>query len=295
MCESEDEEHVLHSQGSVIAVNKNEKVEMTVLQSAANILTRDLLKFRGIHDGETCYIFGDGPSIKWFDLKEFNDHPAICCNMFPFHKDFDDLNVKYVICVEPWIFVPRFIQPRGYHGFRNVAAEYKKHLYSMHDKEIFVSLSNRFSLRGKNIHYVYRRLPRYINHTDKLLSQFDCFSGSFYATLALAYFLGFKTIILIGFDAWTIQPARKSHWYEYGEGELFEATNFAHEFLNVLRSVVDIVTIVGNGQSRNVKAISYETYTGKPLVFKENHELLTDRDFKIMSTNPRYMMSPSVT
>ena len=26
-------------------------------------------KFHNIHEGETCYIFGDGPSIKYFDLK----------------------------------------------------------------------------------------------------------------------------------------------------------------------------------------------------------------------------------
>jgi hypothetical protein len=262
--------------------------EMRMSHIVADILTRGLRQFSNRHEGETCYIFGDGPSIKWFDLKAFNDHPAICCGLLPFHKDFGELNAKYVTMVEPWMFVPQCFQPKMLHGMQHIGAEYKKRVSSMPGKEIFVSLSNRLSLRGKNIHYVYRKLPRCINQTDKLLNQFDCFSGSFYATLALAYYLGFRTIFLVGFDGWTIQPARALHWYELGEGEFFEPTNFATEFLNVLKRDMDIYTISCDGKSQNVTSISYEAHTGNIPTFRENCELLSRNDLDVLATYSGY-------
>lgn len=50
----------------------------------------NLEKYKDIHKGETCYIFGDGPSIKWFDLSKFSDHIGISCGVIPFHNDFEN-------------------------------------------------------------------------------------------------------------------------------------------------------------------------------------------------------------
>lgn len=265
---------------------------MNIQQLVANIFTRQLEKFSNIHKGETCYIFGDGPSLKWFEFAEFTDHPAICCGMIPFHNDFDKLDVRYVTLVESRLFVPKIFQPKILHELRGIAAEYKRLIYYLRDKEIFVSLTNRLSLTGKNIHYVYRRLPERDNQTDGLLNEFDCFGGSFYASLTLAYYLGFKKIYLVGFDGWTIQPARALHWYEMGEGEFFQPTNFATDFLDILRKEIDIYTIAYDGQSCNTKLIDYETYTGKAPVYKENTELLSEYCLNVLATYPDYKIFP---
>ena len=50
--------------------------------------------------------------------------------MIPFHKDFDKLDVRYVAIVEPWLFVPKFLQPGILHCLRQVAAEYKRRIAS---------------------------------------------------------------------------------------------------------------------------------------------------------------------
>jgi hypothetical protein len=260
---------------------------------AAKLFTPGLKRFSNLHKGETCYIFGDGPSIKWFDLTLFNEHPAICCGMIPFHKDFHKLNVKYITLVEPWVFTPKLFQPKILHDLRHIAAEYKIFVKNTSDKEFFVSLSNRFSLSATNINYVYRGLPEIRNRTDELLSQFDLFAGSFHASLSLAYYLGFSKIYLVGFDAWTIQPARTMRWYELGEGQFFEPTNFATYFLKILKQEMDICTISLDGQSSNVTNINYEKHTERAPVFKENHELLDDRYLKILASCPEYRIYPS--
>lgn len=261
---------------------------MNFRQIAADLFTGQLERFNHRHEGETCYIFGDGPSIKWFDFSEFGNHPAICCGMIPFHKDFDKLDVRYIALVEPWLFVPKLFQPKILHCLRQVAAEYKCRIAGLSDKEFFVSLSNRFSLSGKNINYVYRNLPNPRNAIDKQLNQFDCFGGSFHASLSLAYYMGFKKIYLVGFDAWTIQPARTLRWYELGDGEYFDPTNFALEYLKVLKPEIDIYTISKDGESCNVKNISYASYTGKQPEYKENYELLSEHMLNTLGTCHEY-------
>jgi len=261
---------------------------MNIKHHLTSAFTSGLKKFNNIHKGETCYIFGDGPSIKWFDLKKFNNHPSICCGMIPFHNDFSYLDVKYVSLVEPWIFTPRMLQPKIIHNLKDIAIEYKKFIKRTPEKEFFISLSNRFSLTGSNVNYVYCGLPENRKRTDELLNEFNLFSGSFHATLTLAYYMGFTKIYLVGFDAWTIQPARTLRWYELGEGELFEATNFATDFLDVLKRDVDIYTISKDGKSRNVNNISYKDFTGNDIRFKENHQLMDPYYLNVLSTCSEY-------
>ena len=153
--------------------------------------------------------------------------------MIPFHNDFKQLDVRYVTIVEPWNFAHRLLQPKLAYltQLKYIAAEYRKFIDITHDKEFFVSLSNSLSFRGRFINYVFRGFPNFRNDIDKIFSQYDLYAGSFHATLALAYYLGFKKIYFIGFDAWTIQPARSLRWYELGMDETCEISNLAEESL----------------------------------------------------------------
>jgi len=241
-------------------------------------------KFSNIHKGEVCYIFGDGPSIKWFELSEFNDYPSICCGLIPFHKDFEKLNVKYISSVGAWKFVPKILQPKTQLKLRSITNEYRKIIEKNKDIEFFVHISNYFSLMGSNINYVYKTFPVVRNKTDELLINTNLFGGAFHSSLAIAYLLGFTKIYLVGFDAWTIQPARSLRWYELGEGEFFEATNFATDFLEILGKNIDIYTISSDGTSKNVKNISYQDYTGKKPEFRENFELIERHLLDVIDT-----------
>jgi hypothetical protein len=260
-------------------------------------LTSRLAKFYNLHEGESCYIFGDGPSIKWFDLTCFNDLPSICCNMIPFHRDYSKLRIKYVSMTSPWIFVRECMRPdvKALRGFTEVMREYKAILRSNPDKQYFVHISNCVSLRGKNINYVYRGLPSIRNDKDVLINRKDLFSGAFQSTLSLACYMGFSKVYLVGFDAWTIQPGKNMHWYEYGEGELFEPTNLAMEFLGALKNRMELYTITPSALdiSKNVIAINYKEYTGKSVKYTENTSLLTSNNLEILASYPGYKIMPS--
>ena len=249
----------------------------------------NLNKYKDIHKGETCYIFGDGPSIKWFDLTKFSDHIGISCGTIPFHNDFEKLNVKYHMLVEPWFYCPAWVQPHQYlKDYKPLSYAQADIMKKYKDIEFFINLSNFPWEIGKNINYVHRAL---VNDKSKLMDikeLEDPFSGSFQATLSLAYLMGFSKVYLVGFDGWTIQPARTKRWYEIGEGEYFTPANFALDFLDTIKKNMDIYTISFEGESCNVKNINYRRYTDQEPIFKENNEILNNKYLKVLDSFPEY-------
>lgn len=256
-----------------------------VKKAISSVFTRSLKKFKGVERGASCYIFGDGPSIKFFDLKSFKDKPGICCGMIPFHKDFYELNIRYVTLIEPWFFSPDFAPKKSdVKDTRIIMAKYLEIIEANPHREFFVNLTNFPILRGANINYVLQTLPGEGRLIKGLGSSFNPFQGSFHAVLSLAYYMGFSEVYLIGFDAWTVQPSKTSRWYEKGEGLIFKTENFAIDFLDEIKKKMDIYTISAYGDSVNVKNISYSNYTGQPLVFRENYQLMEDQYLRALAT-----------
>lgn len=262
---------------------------------AAKLFTPGIKKFSNLHKGESCYLFGNGESIKWFDLSLFGDHPAVGCNMLPFHKDFHKLDVRYMTLVEPWYFTSKLLQPKRYHESRAISAEYKKIIRVTPDIEYFVSLSNKFSFSGSNVNYVFRGFPEIRNKTDELLSQFDLFGGGFHATLSLAYYLGFSKIYLVGFDSWVALPQYNLRFCELGKGVASNNVPPAESllYMNIIERETDLCAITLDGQTCHVEGISYEKYTGKSPVFKENYEIINDDYLKLLASNSYYKVYPS--
>ncbi|MFT3858150.1 MAG: hypothetical protein QM742_11860 [Aquabacterium sp.] len=254
----------------------------------SSLLLARLKRFEGIHKGQSCYIFGDGPSLKWFDLSAFKDRPAIACNNVMFHKGFDELDVLYYAIVAPWLFCPIWMQRhRNIRELRGLAAAYRARIHASPDIEFFLAWSNRGSIRAPNVTFLGRKLPAGQEQYEQL-NAFNLFGGAFNAALSLAYYMGFSEVYLVGFDSWIIQPARKSHWYERGEGEFFEPTNLAQDFLNALKPRMDIYAVGVEGGSRNVNYVAYETLTGRKPSYTENTSLLTPESRAILSTFPGY-------
>jgi hypothetical protein len=247
-----------------------------------------LERFRGLHAGESCYIFGDGPSLKWMDLRHFQRFPALCCGHLPFHVDFTKLDVRYCSLVEPWGFCPSWMQDRDLRQWRSIGNAYRAAIQANRDKHFFVHVSNMFSLREPNVHYVFRRPPSSALSDGWVFNNLDLFGGSMRAALTLMWFLGFSQMYLVGFDAWAVQPSRNGHWYEVGEGIPFQATNLDHEFLDLLKTRVSIYTIGVEGKSRNVEYLDYESYTGCLPQYRENSELLQPGYCDVLATYPGY-------
>ena len=67
-----------------------------LLNFSARPILKRIQRFKDIHRGESCYLFGDGTSIKYFDLNKFTDKISIPCGFLLFHNDIYGLNILIV-------------------------------------------------------------------------------------------------------------------------------------------------------------------------------------------------------
>jgi len=168
----------------------------------------DLMKIRklkNIHKGEKVYIVADSAELRFFDLKKFDDAPMICFN---FSWLIDDIYYRksplYAHYIEPYFFTCKSKLSRD-------TRKYLTKRIKNGNLTFFTSLSNRFSLNGKNIFHLFQKIP-----FDKLTkslyedeNNFMLWSGS--TAISLAVFMGFKEAFLIGFS--NHSNSYVEHWY----------------------------------------------------------------------------------
>lgn len=256
----------------------------------AKPLLSKLHKYKGSHKGESCYLMGDGVSLKWFDLAAFGDLTTIPCGFIPFHNDFDRLSVDYVSIIETWWFYPfQWTTSPPISLIRNpISASYKKDVIDRYtEKKFIVNLSNYPTLRKKNVFYNYKYFLDAALPENHLSNRINCYEGSLRWMILLAVYLGFDHVYLVGCD-YTHIPCRGLHWYEKGEGIYSSFPGYQKEFFEVAKEFVDITTITLDGTSEFINARTYEEHTGRRPLYRENTELLSDKYLQLLASWPGY-------
>ncbi len=241
------------------------------------------------HSNDTCYILGDGPSLKNFDYKKLRQYPAICCGLQALHKDFNHLNVMYYSIIEPYLFypdcliIPKKLQYLKEH--RLVTNEFKKIILIQKQINFFLNLSNILAIKGDNIVFTHRTLVKKNKKFHKFfVNNIDPFSGSFQATLSIALLLGFTKVYLIGFDAFTIEDS-PYRWYEKkseNKQEVKTLKKKEHKFLEIYKEHMEILNISDRGTMCNLKNEDYFEHTGAKPRFRENFQLVSKEHFKLL-------------
>ena len=238
-----------------------------------------LENFKNKHSNESCYIFGDGISLKSFNLKLFNDHKAFFINNVIFHKDVHTLNLSYGVALRPLFFYEIFRKPdnkKKKFYFRNYLINYyKKKIKRYSDINFFLDFSNFPMLLKQNTFYLFREYTD-INFeffkecSKKNIKNFD---SGLKGAISMAIYMGFKEIYLIGCD-YTHEKSFSRHWYQKGSGIYYKLPNYYREFFQIACKYTKIITITKEGKGSVLPSMTYSQYTGKKLTYKENTELL---------------------
>ena len=69
----------------------------------SNLVSKNI-KFKDKYINQSCYIIGNGQSIKYFDLKKFSKNKTLTCGWMFLHKDYKNLDVIADIHFHPGIF-----------------------------------------------------------------------------------------------------------------------------------------------------------------------------------------------
>ena len=63
-------------------------------------------RFKDLHKGQDCIIFGNGGSINFYNLSDFDFAVGIGVNLFPAHIEFGHTDFRYHVIPEPLLFYP---------------------------------------------------------------------------------------------------------------------------------------------------------------------------------------------
>lgn len=246
-------------------------------------------RFKDIHRGDSCYLIGDGISVKWFDLKEFSDKISISLSLIPFHREFEALEVKYLTMSGPFWFYPNFLIKAitGESSVPYIRKAYSDVIQSNPDRQFFLNLSNYLALRKKNLFYMFRDIPDERLPANFITHRINAFHGCFRSSVLLAIYMGFDHCYLVGCD-YTHVPSRSLHWFEKGQGEFCPQKDYNKDFFEIAKEFIDITTITLDGTSEFINSVTYKQYTGRDPVYQENTALVDERYLKILSTWPGY-------
>jgi hypothetical protein len=247
-----------------------------------------LSQFHNINYGDSCYIFGDGGSTKNYDLKHFQNLPSICCGKMFLRKNFNYLNTLYYTIPEPRLFWPNFFPIiQRLKDNKEVGKLLKEKILELDNINFFLNATNFGFISGKNINFIHRSISKI-----ELPNKLDPFAGSFKTVLSLAYHFGFKKVYLIGFDSFTKSSFSDLRWYEYGKIKgVFNRSIIENRMIDFYKEKMDITSIgLTDKDSINFKSISYKEFTGESPNYLENYELTTNKNLKILSTQPYHKM-----
>lgn len=264
------------------------KILKKVFTNALFFQLKELKKFKNIHVGEECYIFGGGNSIKRMDLAAFKDRKSIVMNYLPFHNDFGQLDCRYITFIAPFFF-SRFLgrYPKKFKKHQFLISQVFKNLIKSNvDKNFFMNATNIFYHRGKNLTHVFSDFP---DNKDSLSEEIDCFTGGLRFSIALAAYMGFSKVYLVGCD-YTFEPASHHHWFEKGTGLIGKVDGYEKEFFSLAQRHLSITTVTLDSESEVLPFITYKELTGRDPLYRENTDLINSEYLNILKQWPEFLI-----
>jgi hypothetical protein len=170
------------------------------------------------HKGQVCYIIGNGTSINEVDLQNINDGVVFACNQIFFHKNFDEINIKYYTLIEPFFgsffgakYVKEFINL-----FEDINRAFAGKSTSLFFHPTIKKMLKKYNLLQQNNLYYVTSLSS--NAKPEMLSNnmsgvFNFGQGALSFMIGSAIYMGFKKIILIG-CGYTYNPRQQYHFYD---------------------------------------------------------------------------------
>jgi len=258
-------------------------------------------RFKGIHNGESCYLFGNAKSLKYYDLSLFNDRVSIGCNNLYLHKDFSKIGVKYYYRGAPFTHYPFHSNPYSNNKLEkntNGSYSYKKSFFHENkDTNFFIDVSDYFSLRGKNIFYTHHFGQQFSDFSNcSVDGVFNANQNALAGMIGLAIYLGFKDLTLIGCDH-LLNPKASEHFFEYGRIDQKHTPSVINEqVLNSAQKFLKLRVVSPNDSYKGhiIPHVYYSELTGKEPEYKENYEIISDDNLNILrSMNYLYSITES--
>tara|TARA_B100000242_G_scaffold288249_2_gene256185 strand:- start:403 stop:1245 length:843 start_codon:yes stop_codon:yes gene_type:complete len=252
-----------------------------------NLVSKNI-RFKDKYKNQSCYIIGNGQSIKFFDLKKFSKKKTLTCSWMYLHNDYKHLDVVADLHFHPGIFAPIWKNPYSKkfelnHKCRNFLRKTGRLNGNI---ELFTSAYHfPFIFRKKKINYLHHfGIKEFLPTKIDPSKEFSLLYGSLFSLIGLANYMGFSKFYLIGMDYLYINP-KNGHFYEFGINN--QNANIKNLYLRRVKKLFKFVSknlnkkiiIIGTQKSKSKLAenISYEKKFKSKLDYKENFQIINKK------------------
>ena len=250
------------------------------------------------------YLFGDGHSLKNYELKFFSDKPSISVGFISLHNQAHNLNLKYSVFGDSWIFVPiisllkgsfdrmlhalkdknlnnllRHLNPINL--FKIVFFSFEKFLFENNDNlknsNIITHSSNFPFIKKHKVNIFFDENDILIPKIQKELKKFnlDPYKSGLRIGIFFSILLGAKKVYLIGCDYLSQEPST-SHWYENIKPTKHKYLENEIKFIEIVSEFVDIKIIdkIPVREENKNRYIFYEDYVKDKMKCYSNSSLM---------------------
>ena len=264
-----------------------------ILAFASKSVLKNNQEFKNTHKDEECYIIGNGDSLKYFDMENFNDKISFGCSLMRAHKDFDKLNIKYYIITHPLIHSPlwRGIE-KGLYLEKNPFYKFWHSINNTGYIQFVHPLDFFFIKNRRNYRFLHNleKLPLSLKYCDPTKS-FSFGGGSIEIMLGLAIYMGFKKAYLVGCD-YFFKPYISGHFWSRFEQIIGNENFFYTELMDVINNAIDLTVITRAGISSHLKSVQYSDLFSVKENYKKAENIVSSTHLKIFD-NALYMRSGS--
>jgi len=243
------------------------------------------IKFLNKHQGEDCYLIGNGASIRHFDLSAFSDKVSFGCNELRIHNDIGCLNLKYYVGIHPLSYSKYWRgNQTGMYLERNPLYEHT-HSFNDNSYEMFVHASNYpFTKCYGKFNYVHNMMKHPMSLDTLNFSSSSSFAvGGLEGMLGLAIYMGFKKIYLVGCDYW-FTPRGETHFYSLEESYYVKSEFLYKELLDIVSQRVELIVVTRNGVRSEANYVEYSELTGKEERQSDSSDIVSGKYLSTMAS-----------
>ena len=236
-----------------------------------------IVQLRNSHQGQHCFIIGDGVSLKYFDIGLFADRPALVSAKIPLHSEVGSIDARYWVVPEPMFCWPTPWTPKS-RTKRKLHSPYNARRLGI--QPVLHATNFPFTIGSKSL-FIFDDFPDADLDPNFITRIFDGFSGSLNALISVAIYLGFSDAYLVGFD-YTHSPSRNGHWYESGPGSIGLHKEFNRDFLEKAQEFISLTTVTLDGESETLPFITYQELTGELPRLRDQESIISQHNLQLL-------------
>lgn len=246
---------------------------------------RENVEFKDIHKGETCFIFGNGGSLMFYDFSAIpRDIAVIGCNFGLLDSRLRHLNLKYYIWPDSYT-----LYPVVYNDYLDtLQLNYmpkliRKFISSSPAVTFFTSITNSFAFLKKpaNVRY-WHHFGQADSSSVDLAGVFSTCTCALDQMIGIARYMGFSKALLLGCD-YLGTPKMEGHFYANKEPVFGKDDPEYGERVKKSVGDLDIQMICPKGVSSQVfPSVQFEEYFRAHEVYQTNREIIDEDYVKVL-------------